>query len=360
MESEPVLVVGASGIAGQAAVRTLVDQGRPVVALTRGRNPVPGGDAPGVRHVQADLLDPEALSEALAGIRPGAVIFTAWMRQETEAENITINSAAVRNLLAAVAPAESVRHVSLMTGLKHYLGPFESYGTGVRAETPFREDEPRMTVPNFYYAQEDELFAAAERGGFGWSVHRAHTVFGFATGNAMNIALTLGAYAAICRETGAPFVYPGSATQWNGVTDVTDADLLAEQLVWALNAPTAQNEPFNIANGDVFRWRWMWPRIAELLGVEPEGFDGAPRPLEPRLAGLDTEVWPRIAERHGLAQPDIGRLASWWHTDADLGRDIECLTDMTKSRAAGFLGFRDSFESFRHAIEQYRSAGVLP
>lgn len=360
MESDPVLVVGASGIAGQAVVRHLVARGRPVIALTRGRNAVPGSGADGVQEVQADLLDADALREALRDVRPGSVVFTAWMRQDTEAENIAINSATVRNLLAAVSPAGSVRHVSLMTGLKHYLGPFESYGTGVRAETPFREDEPRMSVPNFYYAQEDELFAAAERDGFSWSVHRAHTVFGFATGNAMNIALTLGAYAAICRETGQPFVYPGSSTQWNGLTDVTDADLLAEQLVWALDAPTARNEPFNIANGDVFRWRWMWPRIAELLDVEPEGFEGAPRPLEPRLSGIDTDVWPRIAERHGLVQPDIGRLASWWHTDADLGRDIECLTDMTKSRAAGFLGFRDSFESFRHAIDAYRSAGVLP
>ena len=32
-------------------------------------------------------------------------------------------------------------------------------------ETPFHEDEPRLPSPNFYYAQEDELFAAAERDG---------------------------------------------------------------------------------------------------------------------------------------------------------------------------------------------------
>ena len=48
-----------------------------------------------------------------------------------------------------------------MTGLKHYLGPFEAYAQGVMADTPFHEDEPRTSAPNFYYAQEDELFAAA-------------------------------------------------------------------------------------------------------------------------------------------------------------------------------------------------------
>lgn len=352
----PVLVVGASGIAGQATVRHLMAQDRDVVALSRGRNPVP--DA--VRRVAADLLDLDALAAAVDGIRPSAVVFTAWMRQQTEAENIAVNGAALRNLLEVAGAPGTVRHVSLMTGLKHYLGPFEAYGSGVKAETPFREDEPRLPIPNFYYTQEDELFSAAERDGFTWSVHRAHTVFGFATGNAMNIALTLGAYAAICRQTGAAFAYPGSGAQWNGLTDVTDASLLAEQLVWAIDAPAAENQAFNIANGDVFRWRWMWPRIADFFGLPWEGFDGAPMPLATRLTGIDSQVWPLIAQANGLVESDIARLASWWHTDADLGREIECLTDMTKSRKAGFLGFRDSFESFCTAIDDYRRAGVLP
>ena len=36
------------------------------------------------------------------------------------------------------------------------------------------------------------------------------------------------------------------------------------------------------------------------------------------------------------------RLASWWHTDADLGRTIETFTDMGRSRRLGFLGVRDT------------------
>ena len=177
------------------------------------------------------------------------------MRRPTELENIEINSKLVRNLLQAVAPARSVEHVALVTGLKHYLGPFEAYAVGKMGDTPFREDEPRLTSPNFYYAQEDELFAAAERMGFTWSVHRSHTVFGFATGNAMNMVLTLAAYATISKELGRPFVFPGSRTQWDGVTDVTDAELLSEQIIWA--AGLEDSGAYNIANGDVFRWRTL-------------------------------------------------------------------------------------------------------
>ncbi|RFA18080.1 SDR family oxidoreductase [Subtercola boreus] len=349
------LVVGATGIAGQSVSRQLVALGFTTYGLSR------GGDSltPGVTPVAANLLDPASLASAVEGLAPELVFITAWMKKDTEAENIEVNSATVRNILTALEPQKSVRHVALVTGLKHYLGPFDNYATGVMADTPFNEDEPRLTSPNFYYNQEDEVFKAAERAGFTWSVHRAHTVFGYAVGNAMNMVLTLSVYATLCRELGLPFTFPGSATQWNGITDVTDAELLAEQLIWASTDPAGENEAFNIANGDVFRWRWMWPRVAGLFGVEPVGFDEEPRPLDGRMAGME-EAWSQIAARHGLAEPDIHRLASWWHTDSDLGRNIEAFTNMNKSRDAGFMNYRTSFASFADKVARYREARIIP
>ena len=190
-------------------------------------------------------------------------------------------------------------------------------------------------------------------------MHRAHTIFGFAVGNAMNMALTIGVYATLCKKLGQPLIFPGSEEQWNFVTDVTDADLLGEQLIWAGTNSAAQNEPFNIANGDVFRWRWLWPQIAEFFGLEWEGFSDEPRPLEQRMQGMD-EHWAAIVAEHGLVEGDLGRLASWWHTDGDLGRTIECITDMIKSRTAGFEGFRATPDSFFDKVERYRAARILP
>jgi hypothetical protein len=69
---------------------------------------------------------------------------------------------------------DKLRHVALVTGTKHYLGPFEAFGKR-GAETPFRETQPRLPVENFYYVQEDILFEAATHGGFTWSVRRPHT-----------------------------------------------------------------------------------------------------------------------------------------------------------------------------------------
>ena len=203
----------------------------------------PPSDLDGLVPVRADLLDPSELRAALTGPAFSHVFISAWMRQPTEAENIRVNAAMVRNVLEAVSSTGSVQHVALVTGLKHYLGPFEAYGQGTLPATPFREDQPRLNIENFYYAQEDELLAAARRGGFGWSVHRPHTIVGYALGNAMNMGVTLAVYATICRETARPFVFPGSAVQWHGLTDMTDARLLARHLEWAGSTAAAQTRP---------------------------------------------------------------------------------------------------------------------
>ncbi|MCC3275002.1 SDR family oxidoreductase [Arthrobacter sp. zg-Y20] len=351
------LVAGATGIAGAALVELLTREGWQVLALSRkGGSPDPS--RPGVVPVAADLTSPASLAAALKDARPTHVFFTSWSRQETEVENIAVNAGMVRNLLAALEDAP-LEHVALMTGLKHYMGPFEAYGEGPMPDTPFSEEEPRLPVDNFYYAQEDELMAAAQRQGFAWSVHRSHTVIGFAVGNAMNMGQTLAVQATLCKELGLPFIFPGSETQWNSITDMTDAGLLAEHMLWAATDPNTANEAYNVVNGDVFRWRSLWPRLAAEFGVTPEGFDTAPRPLEEQMAGME-EAWKELAVRHGLAETDITRLASWWHTDADLGRNVEVLTDMSKSRLAGFTGYRRTEDAFKELFARLRDEKLIP
>jgi nucleoside-diphosphate-sugar epimerase len=354
--TKTALVVGASGIAGSNLAIELLDKGWDVYGLAR----TPQTDLPGLRPIAADLLDPASLQAALSDVAPTNVFITAWLRQDTEAENIRVNAGMVRNVLAALSPKKSVRHVALVTGLKHYLGPFEAYAkAGTLPETPLREEQPRLPIENFYYAQEDEVYAAAARDGFNWSVHRPHTLIGKAVGNAMNMGTTLAVYASICKETGRKFQWPGSQAQWQGISDVTDARQLARQLVWAADTESAYDTAFNIVNGDVFRWQWLWGRLANWFGVEAAGFDGTIRPLEAAIAG-DAALWREMAQRHGLAEPDLGRLASAWHTDLDLGRPIEVMTDMARSRKLGFAGYQSTEESFYDLFEQLRSERLIP
>ena len=110
---------------------------------------------PGVAPLAADLLDPLGLREALAEARPELFVITTWIKRPTEAEMVEVNNRALGDLLEALRAGGSVRHVALVAGLKHYLGPFEAYDQGEIPPTPFRETQGRIDVPNFYHAQED-------------------------------------------------------------------------------------------------------------------------------------------------------------------------------------------------------------
>jgi nucleoside-diphosphate-sugar epimerase len=253
-----------------------------------------------------------------------------------------------------------VQHVALVTGLKHYLGPFDAYAKeGFLPVTPLSEEQPRLHLENFYYAQEDEVYAAAERDGFTWSIHRPHTIIGKATGNLMNMGTTLAVYATICKEKGISFRWPGSEAQWKGLSDVTDARVLAKHLIWAATTQAARNEAFNVVNGDYFRWSHLWPRLAAWFGVEWIGYEGETRPLETELAKYTLE-WRDIASKHRLAEPELNQLASAWHTDLDLGRPIEVMTDMSKSRKLGFTEYHKTEDSFFELFELLRRDRLIP
>lgn len=350
------LVVGATGITGSNLAEELIAQGWATYGLSRN----PNNNIVGLHPVKADLQDEKNLTEVLADISPTHVYFTTWMRHDTEEENIRVNRMLVRNLLNVLSSKKSIQHVALVTGLKHYLGPFDAYlQNGILPETPVREEHPRLSLPNFYYAQEDEIYKASERDGFTWSVHRPHTVVGFAVGNLMNIAATLAVYASICKETGRKFIWPGSEAQWNGISDITDAKILAKQLVWASDTEAAKNQAFNITNGGVFRWKWLWKRLADWFDVEAEGFNGTIRPLEKELEN-DQEIWKAIAEKYSLKESSLNRLSSAWHTDLDLGRPLEVMCDLSKSRKLGFTAYKNTEDSFIEVFERLRTENIIP
>ena len=140
---------------------------------------------------------------------------------------------------------------------------------------------------------------------------------------------------------------------------MTDARVIAKQLVWAATTEAARNEAYNVVNGDVFRWSQLWGRLAEWFGVEPVGFDGTIHPLEAELA-QDADVWRAIATRHHLTEPDLNRLASPWHTDLDLGRPIEVMTDMANSRKRGFTVFQPTEDSFFDLFAKLREDRLIP
>jgi nucleoside-diphosphate-sugar epimerase len=238
------------------------------------------------------------------------------------------------------------------------MGSFENYAAQ-ELDTPFTEELPRVPGPNFYYTQEDILFELAARHGFTWSVARPHTIIGYAPGNAMNLATSLAVYATLCRETGRPFVFPGSPQQYAGITDMTDAALLAKHLVWSATTPAAANTAFNVVNGDVFRWKKLWRQIADYFGIGVGAYPGEARPLAQSLAEVGPE-WDGIVAKHGLRRTRVEDIAPWWHVDADLGRTQETLTDMSRSRERGFLEYQRTSAAMVRLFDRLRRERVIP
>lgn len=355
MYQKRALIVGATGIVGLNVAEHLRDLGGwEITGLSR-RPPI---GASWMKSRGVDLLDAAATKASLADLAPTHVYYCTWTMGRNEDENIRLNGGMLRALLDSVTPAGSVEHVAVVTGTKHYLGPFEDYGK-VTPVTPFREEAPRLTKKNFYYELEDVAMDYSRRLGFGWSVHRSHTIIGYAVGNMMNIGSTLATFASICKATGRPFIFPGSTTAWKGINDITDARLLAKHIVWASTEPNARNEAFNATNGDVFRWEHLWGRIADYFGIPVGAYPGEYNSLKERMKDLGPD-WDELVHRHGLQPNTLDRLASAWHTDLDLGRPMECLHSMAKSRALGFLEFQDTERSFIDVFDRMRTERIIP
>ncbi|KAI7755697.1 hypothetical protein M8C21_032601 [Ambrosia artemisiifolia] len=371
------LIVGVTGIVGNSLAEILPLSDTPggpwkVYGVARRPRPQWNADHP-IEYIQCDVSDPDDTKNKLGDLKDVTHLFyVTWANRVTESENCEINGKMFKNVLDAVIPnSPSLQHVSLQTGRKHYLGPFELYGK-VAHDPPFYEDLPRLDVPNFYYTLEDILFSSVEQNNSNraeqneknekltWSVHRPGTIFGFSPYSMMNILGALCVYAAICKHEGVPFKFPGSKEAWERYADCSDADLIAEQHIWAAVDPYAKNEAFNISNGDVFKWKHFWKVLAEQFEVEDGGFDEAQGKVSMVEMMKDKGgVWDEIVREKGLVVTKLEEVAVWWFVDMILGG--ECMLDsMNKSKEHGFLGFRNSKSSLISWVDKMKGYKIVP
>ncbi|GKV10315.1 hypothetical protein SLEP1_g21701 [Rubroshorea leprosula] len=360
------LVVGVTGIVGNslAEILPLSDTpGGPWKVYGVARRPRPNWNADHqIEYIQCDVSDLAETEEKLSQLTDVTHIFyVAWTNRSTEAENCEANGAMLRNVLRSVVPnAPNLRHVCLQTGAKHYRGPFELFGKIQSHDPPFTEDLPRLNVPNFYYTQEDILFEEVERKeGLTWSVHRPSMIWGFSPYSLMNIIGTLCVYAAICKHEGIPLLFPGSKAAWECYSISSDADLIAEHQIWAAVDPYARNEAFNVNNGDVYRWKQLWKVLAEQFGIERYGFEeGKNLGLTEMMKGKES-VWEEIVRENQLQESRLEEVGGWWFVDLVLGVEGP-LASMNKSKEHGFLGFRNSKNSFITWIDKMKAYKFVP
>ncbi len=310
MTAGTVLIAGASGVIGQAALKAFVEGGWNAIAVSR--RPPDVTPSPLWQHVPLDLANAEACRQK---VRPMSavthVVYAAlhempglvegWRDEEQMAMNLTM----LENLLDPLSQHAALAHISLLQGTK-------AYGVHVRPfPAPARESWPRHPHRNFYWLQEDWVRTRLASQGIAFTILRPQVVFGDAVGVNMNVLPVLAVYAAVCREEGRPFSYPGGPDY---ILEAVDARLIAKALLWATQSSRAHNEIFNITNGDVFSWPNVWPVIANAFRLTA----GPSSPLK-LSAWLPTkaDTWDRVVRKHSLRAPPLAQYLGESHFYAD-------------------------------------------
>ena len=360
MTEKSILVVGASGVVGRAAVEHFAAlPGWRVTGLSR-RIPDTLGDAD---LISLDLMDRQACEDVLSGLghvthvvyaalyeKPGLV--AGWRDDDQMQTNLTM----LRNLYEPLAQAAGgLEHFTLLQGTKAYGAHLH------QIRVPARERWPRDDHANFYWLQEDYIRDQQQGQDWSWTIMRPQIIFGHALGVPMNMLAAIGVYGAICKAENKPLAFTGGAPV---VFEAVDARILARAFEWAATTPQCGNEIFNITNGDVFVWRNVWPTIADVLGLDL----GPDEPMllhkeMPKKSGL----WDELVDRHNLQRNSMQQLVgdSFYYADFSFAHGLEtsappALVSTIKARQFGFDDCIDTEDMLVYWFKRLQDMKIIP
>lgn len=352
--SRTAVVVGALGVIGRYIVERLTGEaGWSVIGLSRRSE----ADRPGYRHLAVDLLDADAISSHGAALSGVTHIFYAAFQASSGAaagyaSNIAPNRDMLVNAVSGIArTSQQLERVVLVTGTKYYgshLGPYR---------TPARETDPRHMPPNYYFDQIDWLTEFQKGKMWDWVELRPQTLCGFAPGTAMSILPAIAVYAAVSKELGLPLRFPGKPGAYSSIYQVTESSHFANAAAWAATEPRCGLQAFNITNGDYFRWRNLWPKIADVFEM-PAG-DPQTISLVQHMADK-ADLWRHMTKKYRLQAFDFDKLVAWPFADYVFGCDWDVMSDVTKSRRFGFHDVVDSEDMFCRLLRRFREERVVP
>jgi len=358
MQGRRMLVVGATGLVGAAAIDHFSAQpGWEVWTLSR-RAPVSTVTA---GHLAADLTDTDLCRAAFADAPPFTHVLYAALHEEgsleagwRSAQQQETNLLMLRNLLDSVEAQGALQHLTIMQGGK-------AYGSHLgRVPVPAKERWPRLPHDIFYGQQEDLLRQRAAEAAWSFNVLRPQLILGRALSSPMNVIAAIGVYATLMRDLGRPLAFPGGGIY---VTACADSRLIARAIEFCATTPAVAGETFNVVNGDVIVWHDLWPSIAAHFDM-PVG-EPAPVRLAEEMPKLSSR-WADLAHRHGLVEPRMADLvgSSWQTADLTFAygkeRQFDRVMSPIKLRQAGFADCVDTEDSVIYWLSQMQDAGLIP
>jgi nucleoside-diphosphate-sugar epimerase len=353
MTQRAALVIGASGVTGTPLTEELLAAGWPVYAVSR-RAPMlrAGVDTSRLEHIAVDLADAAACMRAFARLDAVTHLFYCGNAPERE-----LRLQLMRHVLDAVeAASPRLENMHLMQGTKYYgchLGPFQ---------VPAKETDARVAGADFYYSEEDFVRGRAAGKRWTWTAVRPHSVCGYARGNPLNLAVVLAIYASLQRAAGKTLAFPSTPASFEARFNVVDSELLARASIWCSTTAACGNQAFNVNNGDVFRWKDIWPALADYFELEPAG------PQAQRLPQYLAEheaAWQELARSHGLAAFPYMRVSAWAQGDyappsSRFACEYDVVSDLSKARSYGFAERVDTTRMFLRLFDRLRAERVIP
>lgn len=345
------LIVGANGIIGRNLAAHLAQTGDWDVVVTSLKKLDYELD---VKFVQMDLLDSssvEKVADELKGVTH--VFYAGYIERKELKEQTETNLRLLQNLIVGIEKvAVNFKHLTFIQGGKAYGAHLGIY------KTPALETDNRHFPPNFYYSQEDFLRQQSQGKNWNWTAVRPDIIIGYAVGNPMNLANLIAVYATLCKELNVPFRFPGNPKAYEVLVNITDVAILAEGMEFVAKNEKCHNEIFNITNGDIFRWKQVWPKFAEYFGLEYD---------EPQTFSLaeymedKEELWNEIKAKYNLSNYTVKDLANWSFGDFIFNVQYDAFFDVNKLRRAGFNKMhKPSLESFFAAFEELKDKNIIP
>lgn len=278
------VITGANGISGFSTLRALLDSpGRWAKIYAISRSPPPAEmmnllqpeQRSRVQHVACDFLnEPTAIAQALQASNVSAdyIFFYSYLQPRpppgsapwTNAEELVrVNASLLSNFLEALSIASiKPRRFCLQTGAKNY-------GIHIgRARRPALESDPRVLLePNFYYPQEDALWAWCDKHQVEWNVIRPSWIIGAVKNAQMNALYPFAIYAAVAAHRKTQLVFPSSWAAWQAEGHHATARLTGYLTEWAVLEDKCRNHAFNAQDTSPLSWDRMWEELVRWFGV---------------------------------------------------------------------------------------------
>jgi NAD dependent epimerase/dehydratase family len=391
------IITGANGISGYYMLKALSQSPQrwsKIYCLSRRPPLIPGGLPDNVEHIALDFLkEPAEIAEVLKskGVKADYVFFYSYIQPPPKPggalwsdadEMVRVNLLLLSNFLGGLKAANiTPKTFMLQTGAKNYgphLGP---------TKVPQEESDPRILLePNFYYNQEDLLFAYCAENSVGWTVGMPGPILGAVPDAAMNACFPLAVYAAVSRHLGRKLVWPGDVASWQIPNSMSTSMMNAYMEEWSVLEPRAVNQRYNVFDGGAFAFEGLWPKVAGWYGIGWDGPGGDESGMEVRETRYDPpprgyggrgvsrrkftlvewakrpevqRAWEELRGEYGLAEiKEVDRVFAF--LDGTMVRASPLLFSSDKARKLGWCGYVDSSEAFLEVFQDLVKIKMIP